>query len=277
MKVHLVSDLHLEFCPIELDGGETLLLSGDITVAAFLQRHRTDGGSKKLKERCDAFFRMVSTKYKQAFYIAGNHEHYHGKFGDTIQTLRDFLTDRQITNITVLDNEAVKLTDKTMLFGATMWTDMNKGDPLAIYAARQGMNDFYLIKYGTSQPYNNAPSYHPTDSMDEHNITKNCLLTELDQHPDMEFLVMTHHTPSFNSVHPKYGNDPMNYAYSSDLSGLILDHPNIKNWVHGHTHDNFRYAIGECKVMCNPRGYTRNPKVSDENPLFDPNLTFEVA
>ena len=47
----------------------------------------------------------------------------------------------------------------------------------------------------------------------------------------------------------------MNGAYSSDLSEFIMDHPQIKLWTHGHTHDKFDYLVGNTRVVCNPRGY----------------------
>ena len=27
-------------------------------------------------------------------------------------------------------------------------------------------------------------------------------------------------------------------------------------WTHGHTHEDFDYMIGGCRVVCNPRGYS---------------------
>ena len=33
------------------------------------------------------------------------------------------------------------------------------------------------------------------------------------------------------------------------------NHPQIKLWTHGHTHDVFDYVIGETRIVCNPRGY----------------------
>jgi hypothetical protein len=73
---------------------------------------------------------------------------------------------------------------------------------------------------------------------------------------DEKFVVVGHHAPSKQSTHPKYQNDQlMNGGYSSDLSEFILDHPQIKLWTHGHTHDPFDYMIGETRIVCNPRGY----------------------
>ena len=64
----------------------------------------------------------------------------------------------------------------------------------------------------------------------------------------------------------------MNGAYSSDLSELMLDHPQIRMWTHGHTHHNFDYMIGQCRVVCNPRGYIGYEAQADSWTL----QTFEV-
>ena len=63
----------------------------------------------------------------------------------------------------------------------------------------------------------------------------------------------------------------MNGGYVSDLSNLILDNPQIKYWLHGHTHQQVDYMVGETRVMCNARGYA-----GYEESGFDVNFTFEV-
>ena len=71
-----------------------------------------------------------------------------------------------------------------------------------------------------------------------------------------KFVVVGHHSPSTQSIHPRYKDDTlMNGGYSSDLSEFILDHPQIKVWTHGHMHDKFDYMIGSTRIICNPRGY----------------------
>jgi hypothetical protein len=73
---------------------------------------------------------------------------------------------------------------------------------------------------------------------------------------DEKFVVCTHHTPSRSSCHPRYGADHlMNGGYHSDLDEYIIDHPQIKLWTHGHTHEDFDYMVGETRIACNPRGY----------------------
>jgi hypothetical protein len=75
------------------------------------------------------------------------------------------------------------------------------------------------------------------------------------EHSD-RVIVVGHHSPSKLSTKPQYEHDQMvNGAYSSDLIEFILDHPQIQLWTHGHTHHEFDYMIGSCRVMCNPRGY----------------------
>jgi hypothetical protein len=74
--------------------------------------------------------------------------------------------------------------------------------------------------------------------------------------PTAKYVVVGHHSPSRSSTHPQYADQSMvNGAYSSDLSEFILDHPQIKVWTHGHTHDVFDYMIGGTRILCNPRGY----------------------
>jgi Icc-related predicted phosphoesterase len=71
-----------------------------------------------------------------------------------------------------------------------------------------------------------------------------------------KFVVVGHMAPSKISIHPKYKDDHIiNGAYTSDLSEFILDHPQIKLWTHGHTHEDFDYQIGSTRIVCNPRGY----------------------
>jgi len=51
----------------------------------------------------------------------------------------------------------------------------------------------------------------------------------------------------------------------------MLDNSNIKLWTHGHTHYPFDYQIGECRIVCNPRGYD-----GYENTGWDPNKVVEL-
>ena len=34
-------------------------------------------------------------------------------------------------------------------------------------------------------------------------------------------------------------------------------------WIHGHVHESYDYDIGNCRVVCNPRGYTDDERVQE--------------
>ena len=87
-------------------------------------------------------------------------------------------------------------------------------------------------------------------------------------------MVLTHHAPSKLSTHPYYADDTiMNGAYSSELSEFMLDNPEIKFWTHGHTHHTFDYQVGDCRILCNPRGYAGYEHRAQD---FDPTFGFEI-
>jgi calcineurin-like phosphoesterase family protein len=69
-------------------------------------------------------------------------------------------------------------------------------------------------------------------------------------------IIVSHHTPSLRSIHPRYANTPYNSSFSNDMEEEILAMKKPpKLWIHGHTHDRFDYMIGETRVICHPRGY----------------------
>lgn len=272
-----MSDLHLEFAPLGLPGGDTLLLAGDIALAAAMRRDRTDKDGRRLYARFEEFFFGECAKYNRVFYIMGNHEHYHGVFQDTDILIRRFL---EGSKVKFLEKESVDLGNDTLLWGGTLWTNMDNDHPIVKTVIKRGMNDFNYISWrGDPQVYgSNNYKLIPDTLIADHNDAKGRLQKFLTANPDKKIVVMTHMAPCFKSVHPRFGdNNPINHFYYSELSEFVLNNPQIKVWVHGHTHDTFEYMIGGTRVLCNPRGYA-NPMKKDEqeNNLFNINFTFEV-
>ena len=261
MKICCLNDIHLEFDhkpTLKLAGGDVLLLPGDVVVAAYLRPDRTDKDARVLCRVADAFFKEECAKYNRVFYIMGNHEHYHGVFDHTEEVLREYL---EGTNVTLLQNEWVDLDEKWQLFGGTFWTDYNNDDYFAKHSAQTRMSDHTVIKKLRAVPGQTpvVGTFRPDDAYDEFQRTITTLGNGLYDYKriDRKTIVMSHHAPTSKSVHPRFASDVlMNYAYYSDLSGMILDHPEIKYWFHGHMHDNHDYTVGDnCRVVCNPRGY----------------------
>lgn len=263
MKVALASDLHLEFADIELkntENADVLILSGDIMVAQDMHDHKEDaiqtavkieslGRRQETALRFRNFLMRCSTEFPHVIYIAGNHEFYHGKFIGSLQDLRDECG--KFPNVYFMEDDSKKIGDITFI-GCTLWTDMNKGDPLTLHAVQDMMNDYTQIRHD-GLGYTKLRSIH---TVERHRRSVQYIRNAVQDKFDEKFVVVGHHAPSKLSIKQKYQHDQlMNGAYSSDLSEFILDHPQIKLWTHGHTHDNFDYMIGTTRIVCNPRGY----------------------
>jgi predicted phosphodiesterase len=286
MKIKLVSDLHLEFSDINIQNNEdcdVLILGGDICVAQDLHDHPEPnntadqaaiaagtglGRRQAAAQRYRDFFKRCSFQFPHVIYIMGNHEFYNGKFFAGIDYMREELA--KYPNIYMLEQDT-KVIDDVTFVGATLWTDMNKGDPLTMHAIEGMMNDFRIIK-------NDKRNYAPMSARDvasRHARTLQYFRSVLAEQHDRKFVVVGHHTPSFQSMHPMYqAQTLMNGGYHSDLSEFIMDHPQIKLWTHGHTHHPFDYMIGETRIVCNPRGY-ENDGYSEQTG-WNPNIVLEV-
>lgn len=268
MKVAVASDIHLEFGPIELlntEGAKVLILSGDICVAKDLQRPNNPYGMLENSSRPDkilSFFKKCSEEFETVIYILGNHEHYHGDINESLDILKDSLA--HLSNVHVLEKQCVKVED-FIIFGCTLWTDMNKEDPNTMFHIRRYMNDYRTIKNKAAPVFFNGEdgkkhsrpgSFMPEDSVQHHKDTLKTLKGLIAENQTAKWIVAGHHAPCKLSTKPQYEHDVMvNGAYSSNLSEFILDHPQIKLWTHGHTHHEFDYMIGSTRIFCNPRGY----------------------
>ena len=266
MKIAICSDIHLEFGTISLENTEdakVLILSGDICVAKdILDRdaYETRFGDKSSK--IHKFFQECCARFNNVIYIAGNHEHYDGDFAETFKIFRERLG--YLANLHILDKESVLIND-IMFIGGTLWTDMNKEDGITLMHMKSMMNDFRCVKNSARKRHFNdvngnlqsrASNFTPEDAVEDHKKMLDYLKVMLEGKHDQKFVVVGHHAPTKLSTHPRYANELiMNGGYSSDLSEFILDHPQIKLWTHGHTHEEFDYLIGTTRIVCNPRGY----------------------
>lgn len=290
MKIAIASDLHLEFGTLELDNtqdAEVLVLSGDILVASDLAQHdphRIMGDSRS--NRYHDFMERCCEKFPHVIYVMGNHEHYHGDFANTIPHIKTMFG--HLKNLHILDKEMFVL-DDVHFVGGTLWTDMNNEDPLTLYHMVKMMNDFRVVKnsarevnYKTFDDIENldkptfrtrGAKFSPEDAVTDFKYTVEFLKLMLETHRDKKFVMCGHHAPSRQSTHAMYAHDQiMNGGYSSNLEQFILDQENLVLWTHGHTHHNFDYTIGQCRVICNPRGYINHEPAASNFKL----LTVEV-
>ncbi len=265
MKFRIASDFHLEFYSnytnmignrkrdihentllnvMDNENEQVLLLAGDMCTSKHI-------------EYWYPIFDALSKRFKHICIIAGNHEHYGSIITESFSVLREFYS--QWDNITFLEDEVFIIED-VAIFGATMWTNFNGSCPNAIEYTRQSMNDFRIIRK------EDGTTYSPNDSMTDFHCTKFALQKFFIDHKDYKNIVMTHHSPSFQSTAEIYKGSLLNSAFASSLEDFILDNrPEV--WVHGHMHNTSEYNIGDTKIICNPKGYYSENKAGYKTDL----------
>jgi Icc-related predicted phosphoesterase len=271
MKIHLISDIHLEFGDLPIyndDGADVLIMAGDICVLKDLKDYKEDceivGKRSQVASYVRSFFRRVCTLYPNVVYVMGNHEHYNGCFDESYDIVKNELCSPN-PNLHFLEKQTVEI-DGHLFIGSTLWTDFNDGDPISMYEAKNRMNDYRIIRLA-GESYR---SLTPDHTFKEHRESIKFMTKTMDSNPDKPVVIVGHHAPSHKSVKPKYENDiHINGAYRSDLEWIMHNYPQIKLWVHGHTHEEFDYEVHKTRVVCNPRGYVNYERGSQqEDPYF---------
>lgn len=276
------------------ENADVLILGGDICVAADIGRPDPNNFMEGARSnRITDFFKRCSFQFPHVIYVMGNHEHYHGDFATSGNKLKSLLESNMLSNVYLLDKETKKIDDITFV-GGTLWTDMNNDNEMTKFHVTRRMNDFQCIENSNRMVTRTVPiyelnpnytedgknggkylqneagfyiqvgekkkqapsSFSPQDAFDDHKKMFQYIQTVIEGKFDEKFVVVGHHAPSKLSTHPRYKHDTlMNGAYSSSLDEYILEHPQIKLWTHGHTHEDFDYMLGSTRIVCNPRGY----------------------
>lgn len=247
MKLHILNDLHIEFedfAPPDIDA-DVVVLAGDIGV-----------GMDGLRWAEDRF------PDRPVIYVPGNHEFYHHDIA-----LIEELKAQAPAHIHVLNDDQVVINGVRFL-GSILWTDFalfGEADRFfAMRQARQHMTDFSIMQI-------HGQCFTPEDAIRLHMASRDWLTAMLAQPFAGMTVVVTHHAPSSQSVHPRYANDLLTPAFASNLENLMDgDRPAL--WVHGHMHESYDYEVYDTRVVCNPRGYAPN----ELNPDFRPDLVVEV-
>ena len=83
-------------------------------------------------------------------------------------------------------------------------------------------------------------------------------------------VVITHHSPTPQSIAPRFQGNALNPAFASNLEPLIARYQPAL-WIHGHVHNSVDLTLGPTRMLANPGGYE-----AAENPEYDPELCVEV-
>lgn len=267
MKLHIISDLHLEFSDHDVQGleADVIVLAGDIGVGI-----KGLEWAAKLLSRTDAHI----------IYVAGNHEFYRHEIHSLRKTMKSYCSapkgwtgDSSEHRLHFLDDDEV-IIDGVRFLGSTLWTDFKMfGETMkkdCMLEGEQKLNDFRLINITEN---NELWNFRALDSINLHNESVKWLSNKLKKETfDGQTVVVTHHLPSQQSVVERYKEKVLSACFASDLDDLF-GYSDL--WIHGHTHDSLDYVQNGTRVVCNPRGYSRTLGVN-ENDSFDPKLIIEI-
>lgn len=249
MRIHLLSDLHLEFdafTPASVEA-DVVVLAGDI--------HTKARGVKWAQKHFKA----------PVIYVPGNHEYYSGSLGHTWGKMRAAAAG---SNVHVLNNEVFDCGDVRFAC-TTLWTDyrLTGNEPLAKWDAQQRMNDYRQIR---DEQFRRVSPQH---LQDQHARARQFLRDAIESAEGRKVVVVTHHGASALSISPEYRDDARSHLNASYASAMenFMGEP-VVLWLHGHTHTSLDYDIAGTRVVCNPRGYAP----SDVNPCFDSRLVLEI-
>ena len=268
MKFAIGSDFHLDInegYPFELksDKDAFYLCCGDIAGEPYFR-------DNWLKEQ-------IKRGYHGAF-VLGNHQVYHTDaiaMQDMHAQLREQFNDYN-NGFKFMENDSIYFPDENiLLIGCTLWTDFD-ADGNSIWSgmvAQSRMNDYRwrcirisdrisTMRWQDTVAFHKESMQYIQQTMDEYKQT----------YPDVKVILMTHHAPSRKSIAAQFMNSLLNSAFVSNLENFILNNPEIKLWVHGHVHDSCDYMVGDCRIVCNPRGYCDY----GEGNGFNENLIIEI-
>jgi len=142
--------------------------------------------------------------------VAGNHEFYCGlkreKVKETIKTVCS------LTGVVFLDNSLE-------FIGTTLWSDIDD---------KANINDFPIV-FKSKQEYR-----------DEFQSCLSFLEKKTEEKSVFPRVIVTHHLPCFEIIHPKFGISILNTAFASHILDQI-DLDSVVYWFCGHTHEGGTY------------------------------------
>ena len=249
MRIHVLSDLHVDFGLIELPEttADAVVIAGDLRPGK--------GAIKWIRQNIPE---------RPVIYVLGNHEFYGAA---TPKLIHDFRRLSEGTNIHILENECFCIADVCFM-GCTLWTDfcLFGNSTVAGREAAAVMNDYRRIRV--------SPKYGRLKGIDTatfHARSVRWLKEQLSRDRWGKTVIVTHHAPSVRSLKPERRQDLISAAYVSNLDALV-EAGGADLWIHGHIHRPVDYRIGRTQVLSNPRGYANEPVPAG----FNPGLVVEV-
>ncbi len=251
MKIQYCSDLHLEFeknskylenAPLSVKG-DVLILAGDI-----IPLHDESFNN--------SFFSFISHKYKQVFWVPGNHEFYYKDITEYSKSYNISLR----SNINIVNNINLQYENVNFIF-STLWSKISSANEKNI---EQSVSDFDCIT-------NKSRKFNAKDFNHLHTESLSFIKQSL-KNKTNKTVVVTHHMPSSMCNSPVQNASSINEAFCVDLTEFI-EECNANFWLYGHSHFNQKpLYIGNTIMLTNQLGYVH----CNEHGTFKSNAYFSV-
>lgn len=231
MKFALFSDLHLEFWKnYNWQGFVDKINTLEVDLVV------NAGDTHPFPEMRGYFSKLIKLPYME---ILGNHDFYGHQNAQASYKIH------------IQDIKGLKVC------GCTLWTDFDSHDPLSLFNFKTSLADGWQIEKVN----------FPTLADEIYDIHQVSLKQIEKEKPD---IVVTHHAPSLQCVHPQFKGQAMNYYFVSNLDNFILNNQNIKIWGFGHTHRDMDVMVGGTRIVSRQLGYPNEnySNVNDFKPLI---------
>lgn len=264
MLIRIISDLHLDInrnYPLRLKPNcDYTLIAGDL------------GGNRILSEK------WLRDNVKKGTFISGNHDCYVSD-KTTLQDVKRFYHEKfpVDSDISYLDSDVgaitKKLDDGTLLVADVLYTDytfrpdrtyskysVEKMVEMNMFSARPKMSGSYMNDFMfLARNGKDGPEYlKPEDYLEHFNRTFVEITKIVEDNPDRNVILMTHHCLSRRCISQRYSSKTLYASYVTDKTDWIRKHPNIRAVISGHFHERKVFNVGKTKYIMNPLGYCKS-------------------
>lgn len=206
MKIHLVSDLHLDVNTnfvLPKTESDVLVVVGDMH-------------NGKIRDTIDFLEEWRTWHHKPVIFVAGNHDFYHYEINAATVCFKTLCKD---IDVTFLDNSSYlwsnpKTEEKVLFVGGTMWSDQS----FNAAGVQNDLADYHFIKNSANCKsfYDGPGLIRDKDTIGLHNEFLMKAEGIVNKH-EGKICMVTHHGPSAKSIHPDYDGDTHNGYFSSPV------------------------------------------------------------
>jgi predicted phosphodiesterase len=253
LRLHVLSDLHLERAPLNHPNGtaaeaDVLVLAGDID--------RGTSGIAWARERAAG---------RPVLYVAGNHEFY----GHALPALLDELRTAAAGSPVHLLEDGELVLGGVRFLGCTLWSDFefagsDQRERSMLLCERLVRDYAHIRSDGAGQLLTAG------DTLARHRQSRRWLAERLADPFPGATVVVTHHAPAIRGRPEGSVLRAVAGAFASDVTDL-MGADRVALWIYGHTHRAADFDIAGTRVFSNPRGYPRQPVTE-----FDPDCVITV-